>query len=279
MSYRSILVYLDDTERTPVRVALAAALARKHDSHLIGLAPTGIIDIPGKPRPALAGDEYIPLTSESLYARARAVAEAFEAQVSKLGPLSFESRVDEAEPGPSTIVHGRTADLVVIAQSDHHAPTPAISWDFPPLVLMGTGRPVLVVPNAGHFASVGEHVLVAWDGSREATRAMTDSLPLLQLAGRVDLLQFEEPDYGKSLASKGIAEAVRWLQRHGIRATALEVSRQGHVGKALIAQASSLGADLIVMGAYGHSRLSELALGGATRAMLEGMSVPVLMSH
>jgi nucleotide-binding universal stress UspA family protein len=279
MSYRSILVYLDDGERTPARVALAAALARKQECHLIGLAPTGIVDLPGKPRVALEGNEYVDFTSKNLHERARKVADAFEAQVRELGPSSFESRIDEADPGPSLITNSCMADLVVIGQSDHHAPNPTVPWGFPPLVLMGSGRPTLVVPRSGRFESVGDYVLVAWDGSREATRAATDALPLLQLARRVELVWFQEAGVRKAYAALRMADFIVWLQRHGVNAAPLQVAGDGHIGKALIEQAVSRRADLIVMGAYGHSRLTELALGGVTRTMLEDMSVPVLMSH
>ena len=279
MSYRSILVYLDDAERTPARVALAAALARKQECHLIGLAPTGIVDIPGKPRLALEGNEYIPFTSKNLHERARKVADAFEAQVRELGPSSFESRIDEAEPAPSVIMNGCMADLVVVGQSDHHAPTPTVPWGFPPLVLMGTGRPTIVVPRTGSFESIGDHVVVAWDGSREATRAATDALPLLQLARRVELVQFQEPNERKARAALRMTDFTVWLERHGVNVVPLQLMSETHIGKALIEQASNRGADLVVMGAYGHSRLTELALGGVTRTMLEDMSVPALMSH
>ena len=279
MSYRSILVYLDDAERAPARVALAAALARKQECHLIGLAPTGVVDLPGKPRLALEGNEYVDFTSNNLYQRARKVADAFEAQVRELGPSSFESRVDEADPGPSVIMKSCMADLVVIGQSDHHAPNPTVPWGFPPLVLMGSGRPILVVPRSGRFESVGDHVLVAWNGSHEATRAATDALPLLQLARRVDLVWFQEAGELKAHAALRMADFIGWLQRHGVDALALQVEGSNHIGKSLIELAASRVADLIVMGAYGHSRLTELALGGVTRTMLEDMRVPVLMSH
>ncbi len=279
MSYRTILVHLDDSDRTPVRVALAASIAAKHESHLIGLAPTGTVAVSRRSGPVLPGHEHIAGSVRGLHKRARGVADAFEAQVRQLGLSSYESRVEEAEPGTSLVLHGCGADLLVIGQPDHVSAVPSVPWDFPPHVLVGSGRPVLVVPRTGNFAFVGAHVLLAWDGSREATRAMTDSLPILQSARSVDLVQIEEPESRKSVASMRMDDVLAWLGRHGIDATRLEVPRQGRIGSALLEKASSLGSDLIVMGAYVHSRLSDLALGGATRTVLEEMHLPVLMSH
>ena len=279
MTYRTILAYLDDSERTPTLVAVAAELARAHEARLVGLAPTGWLDIPGRPRPALAGMEYIPFTTEALLERARKVASAFEDQARGLGLGNVEARVQEGDPVPSTLMHGRTADLVVISQSDHHAPTPAVPWEFPPQVVMGCGRPVLVVPRSGEVGAVGRHVLLAWNGSREATRAVADSLPLLCKAQKVEVLCFEEaPSPGLQLQPR-TADLSAWLSIHGVRAGLVHERRRGNVGAELIEHASKAGAALVVMGCYGHSRLSEFVLGGASRTMLEDMKVPVLMSH
>ena len=180
---------------------------------------TGWLDIPGRPRPALAGMEYIPFTSEALVERARKVASAFEDQARSLGLSNIEARVQEGDPVPATLMHGRSADLVVISQSDHHAPTPAVPWTFPQQVVMGCGRPVLVVPRSGDFASVGRHVMLAWNGSREATRAVADSLPMLRKAQKVEVLCFEEaPSRRIAPSSRAPADLSGWLSTHGVRA-------------------------------------------------------------
>jgi nucleotide-binding universal stress UspA family protein len=137
---------------------------------------------------------------------------------------------------------------------------------------------VLVVPRYGTFDTVGERVLVAWNGSREATRAVHDALPILKLATKVTVLSIDpERDTGDRIPSADIA---LHLARHGVAAEGTStVGLDISVGDLLLSRAADLGADLIVMGAYGHSRMRELVLGGATRHILQHMTVPVLMSH
>jgi len=143
---------------------------------------------------------------------------------------------------------------------------------------LGVGRPVLIVPRYGTFETVGERVLVAWNGSREATRAVHDALPLLKLASSVTVLSIDpEHDTGDRIPGADIA---LHLARHGVAAEGMStVGLDISVGDLLLSRAADLGADLIVMGAYGHSRVRELVLGGATRHILQHMTVPVLMSH
>jgi nucleotide-binding universal stress UspA family protein len=143
---------------------------------------------------------------------------------------------------------------------------------------LGVGRPVLVVPRYGTFERLGERVLIAWNGSREATRAVHDAIPILKRAITVTVLSIDpEVDSPPRTPS---ADITLHLARHGIAAEAASTSSVDFgVGNALLSRAADLGADLIVMGAYGHSRMREMVLSGATRHLLQNMTVPVLMSH
>jgi nucleotide-binding universal stress UspA family protein len=134
-----------------------------------------------------------------------------------------------------------------------------------------------MVPYAGRFPDAGQRVLVAWNASREAARAVTDALPLLSRAERVEVVAFDSTgDHGEVPG----ADIALFLSRHGVKASAARQSAPGvDVGSQILSRAADVDADLIVMGAYGHSRLRELALGGATRSMLDAMTVPVLMAH
>ena len=135
----------------------------------------------------------------------------------------------------------------------------------------------LLVPYAGTFANVGGRVLVAWNGSAQAARAVNDALPFLQSAERVVVVMVN-PARGDRTEGTDIA---RHLARHGIAAeiTDIVTDRNGNVGNVLLSRATDEAADLIVIGAYGHSRLRELVLGGVSRALLGHMTVPVLMAH
>src|SRR5690606_4452572 len=151
---------------------------------------------------------------------------------------------------------------------------------FPADFVMRCGRPVLLVPYAGRFEAVGRRVLVAWDAGREAARAVRDALPLLKRAEHVEVVSFNPDRPGARHGPIPGADLAAYLARHDVK---VHVSQQHgddiEVGEQILSRAADLHSDLIVMGAYGHSRLRELALGGATRTLLASMTVPVLMSH
>jgi nucleotide-binding universal stress UspA family protein len=175
-------------------------------------------------------------------------------------------------------LHARYADLTVVGQGIDLKDAPHDLAFLPEELALGVGRPVLVVPRYGTFETFGERVLIAWNGSREATRAVHDALPLLTRATKVTVLSIDpEPDSGARVPS---ADITLHLARHGVSAEAdSTVALDMAVGDMLLSRAADLGANLLVMGAYGHSRVREMVLGGATRHILQHMTVPVLMSH
>jgi nucleotide-binding universal stress UspA family protein len=149
-------------------------------------------------------------------------------------------------------------------------------FDLPAELVMELGRPVLVVPNKGDFAAVGKRVLVARAGTRESRRAATDALALLDAGSKITVLMVNP----KADNAANQADMKGWYARHGHDVEIRVVrSSEKEVGDVLRATAAEIGADLVVMGAYGRSRLRELILGGATHSMLKHTAVPVLMSH
>lgn len=169
-------------------------------------------------------------------------------------------------------LHARYADLAVVGQPAADGP------DHVTELIMTTGRPFLVVPRFGRFRASGQKVLVAWNGSREATRAVFDAIPLLANAGHVVVVTLDAPtgDHGESPG----ADISLALARHGCR---VEVARSTagdiDIGNALLSRVAEHGADLLVMGAFSRHPLREKALGGATHHVLRHMTVPVLLSH
>lgn len=275
MTYRSILVHLDESPRCAARVALAATLAQAHGSHLLGLAPSGLVSLPASlqpPQPVAAA-----AAREQMLQRATDLVSRFNEQVAPLGLVSHEGRVHDDDSLSAVLQHSAAADLVVLGQNDPKHFTPLVSWDFPQQVFLHAGRPVLVVPYAGDFKTVGEQVVVAWHDSREAARALADALPILRRARQVSVLGFVHPrDGDKAQPVEGVGA---WLKRHGIEAHLRREVTELDVGNALLSRACDLGADLIVMGGYGHTRVTELVVGGVTRSVLAQMTVPVLISH
>ena len=279
MNFKTILVHVDDGPTCPARIAIAAQLTHAFDAHLVGVVGMPAVELLGMVRAEL-GEELVRRYSDAHDARCRAAEEAFRSQAAAAGVDSLESRVLRGDIERSVATHTRYADLLIMGQPDPSAPGEGRSGHLLESALLTGGRPVLIVPYAGRFQTVGERVLVAWNASRESTRAVTDSIPLLERARAVTVLtanaEASECGHG-DLPGSDIA---LYLARHGVRAEAAPtVARDIDVGDWLLSRAFDLEIDLIVMGAYGHSRLRELVLGGVTRSILRHMTVPVLMSH
>jgi nucleotide-binding universal stress UspA family protein len=276
MGLKDLLVHVDNDPACSSRVDVAVALAAKHDAHLTGLHATGSPRLPGYVEielpPSLREE-----TRRHLQELAREAEERFRERTRQRGILS-EWRLDTSDIVGAIRLHARYADLTVVGQGIDLQGAPHDLAFLPEELALGVGRPVLVVPRYGTFETVGERVLVAWNGSREATRAVHDALPLLKRAAKVTVLSIDpEHDSGSRVPS---ADITLHLARHGVAAEAdSTVGLDIAVGDVLLSRAADLGADLIVMGAYGHSRVREMVLGGATRSMLQHMTVPVLMSH
>ncbi len=145
-----------------------------------------------------------------------------------------------------------------------------------------SGRPVLLIPYAGEFAEFDSHVLIAWNGSRESARALHDAMFFIEKADAVTVIEVDPPTSAREWRSRSSrrSHVVAALKRRGVEAAAAPtVSGGTPVADVILSLAADLGADLVVMGAYGHSRLRELVLGGVSRSMFQEMTVPVLMSH
>lgn len=175
--------------------------------------------------------------------------------------------------------NARNADLVIVGE-----PNPERRGADETLLVesafMDTGRPALVVPEGGAREMPPKRVIVAWDGSREAARAVHDALPLLSLAEDVIILIVDPEKLGPRFGQQPGAGVQTHLVRHGVRARVKQVASGGTaIAELILAQANEEGSDLIVMGGYGHSRLREMMIGGATRHMLERMTLPVLFAH
>jgi nucleotide-binding universal stress UspA family protein len=145
---------------------------------------------------------------------------------------------------------------------------------------MSAGRPVLFVPAAGHFEDVGKRVFVPWNASREAARAVWDGLPFLAAAEDTEVVTFDPEKLGLGQADLPDPDIGADLARHGAKVRVANEPTAGvDVGSLILSRSADMGADLIVMGAYGHSRMRELVLGGATRTIFKSMTLPTLMSH
>jgi nucleotide-binding universal stress UspA family protein len=276
MNYKTILVHIDSGNRCATRVDVAIRLAIQHEAHLVALYALVPFVLPGY-LIAQAGREVIETQKNAAVKEMARAEAAFTKQSSNAGLSDIEWRSSLNDPVDAMAMHARYADLVVIGQSDP-ANDSGTALDFPERMVLSSGRPVLILPNIGSFPTIGKRVLIAWNASHEATRAVTDAIPLLRLADNVNVMAIN-PEHGVHGSVPG-AEIALYLARHGVHIEVKTDHGAGiDVGNEILSRAADFAADLIVMGGYGHSRLKEWVLGGATRTLLESMTVPVLMSH
>jgi nucleotide-binding universal stress UspA family protein len=283
MAYKDLLVVLDGDPQSRDRILVAAALAERFGAHLVGLyvmvsrEPPGRFDYFNSDAP-LFGPLYRDI-EEKAHAEAERTRILFEDIVGRKS-LSAEWREASGEPAEVAAVHGRYADLIIVGQLDPNDPQAPLIRPRPEEVALLAGRPILVVPYAGTFEQIGQRVLVGWDASREATRAVNDAIPLLVGASSVTVIAVDAQPTPAGHGDISGADIALHLARHGV-ATKVDstVSAGIGIGNTLLSRASDLEADLLVMGAYGHSRVRELVLGGATRTVLASMTLPVLMAH
>jgi nucleotide-binding universal stress UspA family protein len=279
MTYKSVLVHLDDDRHCDARVGIAARMAADFGAHLAGLYVMSRPELPRYARSRMGADLFHDKVAELQREQADAATARFADHTARSGMAGAEMRVSHKDPVDVVTLHARYADLLVMGQSDPEEDQAMMNADFVDQVLLSAGRPVLVIPYAGTFPTIGKNVMVAWNATREAARAVTDALPLLRRAEKVTVFAVNPGKTGDHGKQPG-ADISLFLARHGVKVEAAASESGGmEVGPWLLSRAADLGADLIVMGGYGHSRLRELALGGVTRTMLHHMTIPVMMSH
>lgn len=280
MSLKDLLVQVDGSAAMRARLDVALDLAQAFDAHLAALC--------------LVVEPYVPavvginLPAEVL-TQQRDQAEAAAAELLERAARQAEGRGVALERRQEMVMVDRLGDA--LARQARHAdlsivgqPDPERSGVDDALMVeaafLASGRPALVIPYIGPRAMPPERILVAWDGSREAARALNDALPLLARAKEVALLIIDPQTLGERIGQVPGADIAAHLARHGIAVTVKTVPSGGlDPGDVLLSTAADEAADLLVMGAYGHSRLRELILGGATAHILKHMTVPVLLSH
>ena len=280
MTYKTILVYLNDERRAGQLLDVAVNIADRQSAHLIGLyvVPSGIYG-----SPTHYGQRLIESGRQSFRAEGKRIGDAFE-KATRGRTIVAEWRVVEPphdHPGPAEVViqNARVCDLVIASQADE-AWDYSLLLDFPERIALESGRPTLIVPHAGRFPKCGQRALVAWNGKRESARAAFDAMPLLEKAEAVRIVAVDPSGEDVAFSRGQLNEIGAALARHGVKCeTAHSVAPDTGVGDDLLNRAADFSADLIVMGCYGHSRLREFVLGGASRSILQHMTMPVLMAH
>ena len=277
MTIQDILIHADSSNSFEARLKYTIALAKNTDAHL-----TALYVVPKYTIPAYVGVPMDPAIIQKTIDFEKEQAEStrikFEAIAAREGS-NVEWREEEGDPTRCLNTQGRYFDLAVLGQAD-----PAWNDDYltgsTNELIISLGRPCLVVPFVGAPPESAKRILAAWNGSHSAARAINDAMPILQSAESVEVLSVNP---GKDNFDEGdipSADISLHLARHGVKAVAKGTHAEDvSNGELILSHASNIGADLIVMGAYGHSRFRELVFGGVTRYLLKHMTVPVFMSH
>jgi nucleotide-binding universal stress UspA family protein len=279
MAFKNLLVHIDDGKGCAARLDAAIGLAVAHEAHLTA------VYVISEPSPATFAGGYLPLEMlETLQRGAREQADAALERftdAARRNAISFEARVDRVlytAVADALATNARYADLAILGQADpDDGELPSY---LPEEVTLASGRPTLVVPYVGPAATLGQRVTIAWDASREAARAVNDALPFLERAATVGVVSVNPSDQPFRHGEQPGADIALHLARRGIKVEVQRIdSRDVDVPNTILSHLADQGSDLLVMGAYGHSRLRELVLGGVTRTILRTMTVPVLMAH
>lgn len=272
-SIATVVVHLAMDSRFRDRLEAAIALAERFGAHLTVVYGTAPVHMPAGITGRGASYAYL----AEAHARAQERAKELEAQVrqSCARLKSWDWVVDESEHGALIARYARLADLAVVGQDESHTLDDLVALEEPERAALLAGCPVLVLPARGAYGTIGKRVLVAWKESREAVRALREALPFLKLAETVHVVTVDPP--------KGVVDPLKdvqaFLSRHGIASTPRVVADGSDVGETLIDQAQTLDCDLIVMGAYGRSKISEFLFGGATHHILRTAPCAVLTAH
>ena len=278
MDIKSIMVHVDDAAPCTARVDTAVRLAGRFGSALTGVY-------------LVAAPELTPTVAALLPADsvAQRIASTGEAQERSEGVFrdTASGRVSAVEwRAPAGIAveaavwNARYADLAIVGQPQSDSDTYGFEQRIAESVLLQSGTPVLYVPYTGSLSSLGIRVLVAWDGGREAARAIRDALPFLVGANEVLIASYPRNDESAEALARAQPHLETYLARHGVRAGfRRHLGDDLEVGQRLLSQAADFGSDLLVMGGFAHSRAREWVLGGVTRTMLQSMTLPVLMSR
>ena len=283
LNIATITVFLDATSSGLKRAVHAATLAQRWGAHVVGVHVTFAgVNLPPSmsyargreaARQVIAYEHQLEASAEAATA---IVGAQFRAVCAKRDvPCEFR-RIDRGSSAEDAVVNSLHSDLVVVG---HPEPNGLPEYMSPERILLASGVPLLVVPNAWGGETIGSRVLVAWNATREARRAISDSLDFLVAAKSVRVLVIDPADRHHHGAEPG-ADIALQLARHGAHVDVEQVNSLGNpVAEVILHYALKRGSDLLVIGAYSHARLKEMLLGGVTRTLLAQMPVPVLTSR
>ena len=283
MTIKTILVHLDSEEHAADLIGVAASIAEATTAHLIALHAVSDVFVSSTVPPEAMG-ELIEAERQAYAAKAARIEARYRQAVAGLRIPNEWRKVEAHLETVADVVmrHGRTADLIVLGQAKEKLDL--FGTDVSEEVMLGAGRPVLLVPLKGHNGPIGKRILIAWKDSREAARAVFDALPFLEQSDMVYILSVK-PERRRSTGTLTpvavpAADIAASLAHHDVRCEIIDVvGPEISVADEILSQVKEHRCDMVVMGGYGHSRLRELMFGGTTQCIFDSLTVPVLMSH
>ena len=266
MSMKEILVHLDNTDRCLTRLDVAISLALSHQAHLTGVYAT--------PPPYYAVNWVDPppevVETETRFKEMTATAGIAADWICSDAPGVIASVIERL------ISQAYFADLVIVGQADQAASSFKATFDLPERLVLGIGRPVLIIPRSGEFKTAGKKIMLAWRGGKASSRGLNDAIHFLEQAEQVNLLMVNPRDNFETQADRICA----YMSHHGVTASVDRLSVDDvYAGDVLLNQACDLGIDLVVLGVVAHRRLGKTGLGPVGKHFLEHMTIPVLMSR
>jgi nucleotide-binding universal stress UspA family protein len=278
MNYKTILVHCDASSKLSQRLEVAVDLAPRFGAHLVGVHVQAPIEVPAFSAGPVPTFDLYAAYEASAKAEHDAAAATFEKAI-KGTHLSSEWRLAKGYHEDELVIQARYADLLILGQTEPDSDT-ATPRDLPETVAISSGRATFVVPHIAVRAKPGQSIMLCWNATRESARAAAEALPFLVSAEKVIVLIVDTKKFGSGHGPEPGADIAAWLTRHGVNVTVRhDVAADADVGEVILSRAADHDIDLIVMGLYGHSRLREVILGGASRTLLSSMTVPVLMAH
>lgn len=278
MNYKTILVHCDANPKLSQRLQVAVELAQRFGAYLVGVHVQVPMDVRALSGGVVPTFDLYAAYEASAKAEHDAAHDAFEDAI-KGNRLATEWRLAKGYHEDELVIQARYADMLILGQTEPNSET-LTPDNLPETVAVSCGRATLVVPNIGVRSKPGRSMMLCWNASRESARAAAEALPFLIAAEKAVVLIVDTKRVGSGHGPESGADIAVWLARHGVNVTVQrEMAADTDVGELILSRAADHDIDLIIMGLYGHSRLREVILGGASRTVLSSMTVPVLMAH
>jgi nucleotide-binding universal stress UspA family protein len=277
--FKTIVVHVSPTPGMPATFATAASLALTHGAHLVGTAVSGLAETSSMMATAAAASVMPAFDLDALRNDAQQHLDAFQRQCEAAGVASCETRLLDTSAATALLLQSRYCDLIVAGSQDAAQDPPPVPARLPGHLVTQCVRPVLLVPPLHQARDQFSKVMIAWNGSAGASRALAFAMPLLQRAAQLTIVVCNPLREGIDVGAEPGADLATYLARHHRNVQVVSLDTVQRTSTALCELAQRQRFDLVVAGAYGHSRLHDWVVGSTTGELIERCPVPLLMTR